>query len=109
MKSKEIVKLAIVLIWLCSSSCKYWHTWDYESNDSARLVSTDTLPAKADTPAKDSAIMIIDTVKTDSVLVPAAQVHTRNIHPAQVVEFAKTLIGVPYRYASTDPHVGFDC
>ena len=26
-----------------------------------------------------------------------------------MVEFAKTLIGVPYKYASTDPKQGFDC
>jgi cell wall-associated NlpC family hydrolase len=51
----------------------------------------------------------VDTVKTDSVLVPAAQVHTKNIHPKQVVDFAKTLIGTPYKYASSDPKIGFDC
>ena len=106
---KRIVILTIILAWICSSSCKYWRTWDYKDNDSTRLVSTDTFPAKADTPVKDSVLLVIDTVKTDSVLVPASQVHTKNIHPAQVVDFAKTLIGIPYRYASTDPKVGFDC
>lgn len=29
--------------------------------------------------------------------------------PHQVVAFAKTLIGIPYKYASTDPSEGFDC
>jgi cell wall-associated NlpC family hydrolase len=79
------------------------------NNDSIRLESSDSAAAKMDSIRKDSAILIVDTVKTDSVLVPASKVHTKNVHPAQLVEFAKTLIGVPYRYASTDPKVGFDC
>ena len=37
------------------------------------------------------------------------KIDTKNVHPSEVVAFAKTLIGVPYRYASTDPAVGFDC
>ncbi len=27
----------------------------------------------------------------------------------ELVDFAKTLIGIPYKYASTDPNIGFDC
>lgn len=27
----------------------------------------------------------------------------------EIVNFAKTLIGIPYKYASTDPNIGFDC
>ena len=37
------------------------------------------------------------------------EIDTRNVHPQQVVDYAKTLIGVPYKYASTDPKKGFDC
>ena len=29
--------------------------------------------------------------------------------PDSIVAFAKTLIGIPYLYASTDPNKGFDC
>jgi cell wall-associated NlpC family hydrolase len=86
-----------------------WMDTDKKANDSARLVSTDTLQAKADSIKKDSALLIVDTLKTDSVLVPSSQIHTKNVHPQQVVDFAKTLIGTPYRYASTDPKQGFDC
>lgn len=53
--------------------------------------------------------MIVDTLTSDSVLVPASRIHTKNVHPQQVVDFAKTLIGTPYHYASTDPKIGFDC
>ena len=31
------------------------------------------------------------------------------IKPDSLVSFAKTLIGIPYLYASTDPRKGFDC
>lgn len=86
-----------------------WMDTDKKSEGSAQLVSTDTSFAKVDTIKKDSVLLIVDTLKTDSVLVPASQIHTNKVHPQQVVDFAKTLIGVPYRYASTDPKVGFDC
>jgi cell wall-associated NlpC family hydrolase len=36
-------------------------------------------------------------------------INTGNITPAQLIAFANTLIGTPYKYASTDPSVGFDC
>ena len=101
--------MPVLVTWFYSVSCNYSGMGDDKNNDSSHLISTDTSPAKADTPARDSAILIVDTVKTDSVLVPASKVNTRNVHPQQVVDFAKTLIGIPYRYASTDPKVGFDC
>lgn len=36
-------------------------------------------------------------------------IDTRNVQPKEVVAYAQTLIGVPYKYASTDPSIGFDC
>jgi len=111
MKNKLVT---IGLIFLAIAFCVYiWNSTevntDKKSKGAAQLVSTDSLHAKGDSVKKDSAVLIVDTVKTDSVLVPAAQVHTKNVYPQQVVDFSKTLIGTPYRYASTDPKVGFDC
>lgn len=37
------------------------------------------------------------------------QIWTTPLPLLQIVNFAKTLIGTPYQYASTDPAVGFDC
>jgi len=92
------------------SSCIFvWKQKDKNANDSAQLVTTDTSQAKSNFVKKDSALLIVDTLTSDSILVPASQIHTKNIHPQQVVDFAKTLIGTPYHYASTDPRVGFDC
>lgn len=36
-------------------------------------------------------------------------IETGATNPAEVLQFAKTLIGTPYLYASTDPAKGFDC
>lgn len=36
-------------------------------------------------------------------------VYSGNASPEEIVSFAETLIGVPYKYASTDPAEGFDC
>jgi cell wall-associated NlpC family hydrolase len=93
-----------------------------DKNATGQLSSTDTSSAKT---ANDSAEHIdslenhidslktsIDSLKKDSTVhefFSGTAIHTKNIHPQQVVEFAKTLIGIPYRYASTDPKIGFDC
>ena len=36
-------------------------------------------------------------------------IDTKNTHPENLIEFAKTLIGVPYKYGSTNKNEGFDC
>ncbi len=41
--------------------------------------------------------------------VPVIEVVAPNLHPDTLVNFAETLIGIPYKYASTDPSIGFDC
>lgn len=43
-------------------------------------------------------------------LVKKVNSNTEHKSPAsQLIEFAKTMIGVPYRYASSNPSIGFDC
>ncbi|MCC8423641.1 C40 family peptidase [Mucilaginibacter sp. UR6-11] len=37
------------------------------------------------------------------------KISTGKTNPADLVIFAKSLIGVPYKYGSTDPTQGFDC
>lgn len=62
----------------------------------------------------------VDTVTDDSgratvIITPTdgtAQmnnINTGNITPQQLTGFARTAIGIPYKYASTDPKEGFDC
>ncbi|MGZ3844453.1 MAG: C40 family peptidase [Flavisolibacter sp.] len=100
----------ILLIGLALAFCIFvWNDQGKKKQDSAQLVSTDSLHAKTGSTKRDSDLLFVDTVERDSVLVPASQIRTKNVHPQQVVDFAETLIGIPYRYASTDPKVGFDC
>jgi cell wall-associated NlpC family hydrolase len=47
-----------------------------------------------------------DTVK---ILQPTETVDTRNIKPNDLIDYAKTLIGITYKYGSIDPKQGFDC
>jgi len=37
------------------------------------------------------------------------EIETGHTTPQQIVAFAQTLIGTPYKYASIDPDEGFDC
>ncbi|MDB5014745.1 MAG: NlpC/P60 family protein, partial [Daejeonella sp.] len=47
-----------------------------------------------------------DTVR----MLPATEtVETKNIKPEDLLNYAKTLIGITYKYGSIDPKQGFDC
>lgn len=41
--------------------------------------------------------------------IPRRYINTKNIEPTSVVEFAKTLIGIKYKYGSVIKEQGFDC
>lgn len=41
--------------------------------------------------------------------VPARYINTKNVSPAELVDFAETLIGVRYKYGSMIKENGFDC
>jgi cell wall-associated NlpC family hydrolase len=72
-----------------------------------KMEVTDSLAAKA--PLQDSSVA--DQAKNNDTasLPPAIIPYTKNVKPPQIVAFAKTLIGTPYVYGSTNPNVGFDC
>lgn len=45
-------------------------------------------------------------------IIPVANsgaVDTKKVSPAELVLYAKEFVGVPYKYASSDPQQGFDC
>ena len=109
MKEKFTIAFFVAVIFILQS-CFNLSDKDKKYIDTVYILTSDSLKAKSvDTEKKDSFLFVIDTVKMDSVLIPNSQVQTKNVHPQQVVDFAKTLIGVPYKYASIDPKVGFDC
>jgi len=83
--------------------------------DKASLMTTDSLQAKTPLPIdslKHDSIKTgndLDTIRKNNLPLPDGAIDTKGVQPKQVVEFAKTLIGVPYLYGSTDPAKGFDC
>ena len=38
-----------------------------------------------------------------------SKINTGNTRPDEIVNYAKSLIGIPYKYGSIDPEQGFDC
>jgi cell wall-associated NlpC family hydrolase len=73
---------------------------DISSIDSSNAYSSPDTMALADSLPKDSVV---------GEFFKGKEINTKNIEPQQIVQFAKTLMGTPYRYASTDPKKGFDC
>ncbi|MEO6290722.1 MAG: C40 family peptidase, partial [Ginsengibacter sp.] len=41
--------------------------------------------------------------------IPARTINTKDVNPNAVVDFAETLIGIPYKYGSAIKEKGFDC
>ena len=73
------------------------------------VVQNDTVQAVdqsgMDIPVADTAVLPPSAKKALSPL----SVNTKNVTPEELIIFAKTLVGTPYRYASVDPAQGFDC
>jgi cell wall-associated NlpC family hydrolase len=44
-----------------------------------------------------------------AIIPPSKEINTGGVQPHDVMLFAESLIGVPYKYASTNPAEGFDC
>ena len=92
-----------------------------QSDEGMQSVAIDSLAAFDSGSVKtgpmpiDSAEMIMrnkgdNTRNLDTTEVkPGEVINTKNVHPNDIVNFAETLIGIPYRYGSIDPKVGFDC
>ncbi|MET0394690.1 MAG: C40 family peptidase [Chitinophagaceae bacterium] len=75
-----------------------------------------TAPAPADNvPVQDSVPVTATTTAADTVphtLLPSPDpqhINTGTVNPTDLIAYAKTLQGIPYKYASTDPAQGFDC
>ena len=53
---------------------------------------------------------VVQPNRTDAtVFIQEKGINTGNTDPATLVTFSKTLKGIPYKYASSDPASGFDC
>ncbi|HMI78086.1 MAG TPA: C40 family peptidase [Ferruginibacter sp.] len=91
------MRLTLFIIWLfIFSSC-----WDKDIRPAEEILQPTTDVAK-DT--------VVNPPHEALSFSPASQrINTGSTTPEELLAFAKTLIGTPYKYASTDPAVGFDC
>ena len=58
---------------------------------------------------ESNATIMIPTAHNSENHIAARRINTKNVDPAAVVYFAKTLVGVPYKYGSAKKEEGFDC
>jgi len=77
---------------LLHASCNMWEEEKPVAGE-IPVVTKDSLPGKDSLP----------------VFVADSMINTKNVSPENIVAYAKTLVGVPYKYASSDPEEGFDC
>lgn len=71
-------------------------------------------PATITVPVIKNIVVPNDTVLIQPPAAPTIIYGFRNINigsttPEELLAFANTLIGIPYKYASTNPAIGFDC
>ncbi|MBC7867992.1 MAG: C40 family peptidase [Gloeobacteraceae cyanobacterium ES-bin-316] len=79
--------------------------WYFSCNRNSHI-----LDEPGELPATQGKNFGVDTIEISAAKpLPPAIIITQNATPDSVVAFAKTLIGVPYLYASSDPAQGFDC
>lgn len=112
----SLVIAAAIFLWACNGQPG--------TNKEGRvdtLATNDSMFAKADnqlvetgSPATHS--LRVDSFKADNTLnhdtvslIPSKDIDTKNVPPNNLVNFAETLMGTPYVYASSNPKVGFDC
>ncbi|UEG51202.1 C40 family peptidase [Ferruginibacter lapsinanis] len=90
----------ITVILLVFNCCTYFQP------DNVAIAIPDTIQQTIS--VGDSVIVVkSEQLVRDSFIQPF--INVKNINADSVIHFAKTLLGVPYKYASTDPTVGFDC
>jgi len=48
-------------------------------------------------------------IESNSDTLASAVIHTKITRADELVDFAETLVGIPYKYGSINPQIGFDC
>jgi cell wall-associated NlpC family hydrolase len=51
----------------------------------------------------------VDIVESNTDTLASEVIHIKSTRADDLVGFAETLQGIPYKYGSTDPRIGFDC
>ncbi|HYK55546.1 MAG TPA: C40 family peptidase [Flavisolibacter sp.] len=102
---------AAIFLWACKG-----HPGTSREGRVDTLAANDSMFAKADSQLLETHSLTVDTFKADNTLnhdtvslIPSKDIDTKQVPPNSLVNFAETLIGTPYVYASSNPKVGFDC
>lgn len=90
----SLVLLIVVVMALQGCTGKKNYAADKRIEDTATIAATDTAAALHEKELPE---------------VNSRETSDKAVQPDSIVAFAKTLIGIPYLYASTDPRKGFDC
>lgn len=97
--------LNILAVAVLAASCNLFGVKQVDGNGEA-----------ADTAAGADTVNLRDTFPedgtemNDTAVLPHSQtINTGTVQPAELMAFAESLVGVPYKYASTNPQEGFDC
>ena len=109
---KWILLTVVILIagWMAAV-----YFFNRSGNETVSLVTTDSLQAKQVSPISPKFDSVkagadsVDTIQKNHLPLPKGSIDTKGVTPAEVVAFAKTQMGVPYLYGSTDPAESFDC
>ena len=95
------MRLTLIIIWLlffpgCPTK-KFYETEVVQAPSNTTIVNNDTI--------------VINSPGSLPVLPSrnAQYINTASTTSEELLSYAKTLIGTPYKYGSTDPLVGFDC
>src|ERR1043165_3237469 len=109
MKPSMIVITVLYIITLWQGCVFVAH--DYKASVKDSLSTSDTLTAlrpKPDSLVSDSSVGLIPD-SSKALHLPEGSIDTKKVQPKDIVDFAQTLLGTPYQYASIDPAIGFDC
>jgi cell wall-associated NlpC family hydrolase len=71
--------------------------------------SANTAGVRSDSIGGNKDTIIAKYPDTTTLMINPLHINTGRIGPAEVLDFARSLIGIPYKYGSTDPAQGFDC
>lgn len=80
-------------------------------NDTKENPDIDSLPVR-DSVSKSIKLDNLQLETADTIEAYASMtksIETKNVLPYELVNFAESLVGIPYKYASIDPKEGFDC
>ncbi len=78
------------------------------SIDTLSVAAVDSVVVKEQTPGEPSSGASENLSDTMGGIV-GSSINTGRTSPSELIDYAQTLMGTPYAWASTNPKVGFDC